>query len=130
MPENPYQSPSTAGPANPVNTWKAGLALILLLYGALPALMWYREGFHEGFLPTLLWPLPVFIFLACFGFTPLWAAEFGAVAFLAVWIVEVSAALLVGRLVPRYRKTVILVTYGMFVFANLGLWIVIAGDIS
>lgn len=92
---NPYQAPIQSQDAvsarrTPASSFarKVVWAVASVAYLFFPILIGVREGFRDGFVPALLWPVPIVIMLFLFGAIPIWCGQFGAAMFVTVWSVE------------------------------------------
>ena len=59
-----------------LNLRRVILVLALTIYLILPVFMGIKGGFIEGFLPVLLWPMPVLVAIIGLGSIPLWAGTY------------------------------------------------------
>ena len=58
-----------------VNSMRVTRALAFIIYLGFPMFMGAREGFIDGFLPALLWPMPVVVGIIGLGSIPVWAGS-------------------------------------------------------
>ena len=101
--------------------------LAITIYLGLPVLMGITGGFIEGFLPALLWPMPVVVGIIGVGSIPFWAGSvLGDRGFVALWVAQAALVVAVGVLGrdgwPRAKRRMAIV-WGAIAVINILLWI-------
>lgn len=110
-----------------LNLVRVTRALAFVIYLGFPTFMGAREGFIDGFLPALLWPMPVVAGIIGLGSIPVWAGSLlGDRGFVAVWIAQAALVIAVGvvcRGERRRAKRVMGTAWAIIASMNILLWI-------
>jgi hypothetical protein len=116
-------------PSAALNFRRVISVLAITIYLSLPIFIGIKGGVIDGFLPALVWPMPVLVAIVGLGSIPLWAgALLGDIGFAAVWIAQAALVIAVGVLRKREwrsAKHAIGTAWGIIAAINVVLWIML-----